>query len=115
MFFVDDVCRNWGDDCPNRNLPEEPETFVQIGLGFSSGDITIRSDVQCTTNLEQDETDTCVASEFMCSGLYGDSNDDALPSGRFEMVCKAEDWQMQYWDDEPYWDWDNEPDCIHLD
>jgi len=122
-FSVSDACRNWGDNAcaeddattlgGRRNLHRgrDPETFVEFGLGFVNGDTTISSDVKCTTHLEQDDTDTCVASEFKCSGHYGDRADDALPSGKFELVCKAEEWDMRYWDEAP----DCTPTAVLLD
>lgn len=110
-FSVTGACRNWGDDvCPEgqRNLGwgrrrrhRDPETFVQFVLGFDNGDTSpISSEVQCTTHLTPEgENNECIASDFKCSGHYGERNDETAPSGKFDLVCKAEDWDLSSWDD----------------
>jgi len=107
-FSVTGACRNWGvDACPQgrRNLRwrREPDTYVQFSLGFDNGDTTpISADVQCTTHLAPNANNECVASEFKCEGRYGDRDIEDAPSGKFDMVCKATEWDnMRYWDDAP--------------
>lgn len=112
-FSLSNPCKSWGEDAcedeparrqlrrgGDRGSRPEPENFVQAQFAYDKWDEPV--ELTCTTYLKAEgegDDQVCVASEFSCSGMYGSRDAEDEPSGKVQVTCRSEDWDMRYWED----------------